>query len=125
MDFGRRADSADPAAQEALLRKSRRMTLGWGCVLGALGLVHWGPVLVAGLTIASMTYGAMLGLFLLGIWNRRANATGALIGMAVGLAGMILVNRFTALAWTWYVVAGTLITFAAGSAASVLAKQTE
>ena len=30
-------------------------------------------MLVAGLTIASITYGALLGIFLLGIWNRRAN----------------------------------------------------
>ncbi len=122
MDFGRRKDAADPASQRALLRTSRHMTLVWGCILGVLGLVHWGPVLVAGLTITSMTYGAMLGLFLLGIWNRRANSTGALAGMAVGLAAMIAVRLFTPLAWTWYVLAGTLITFVAGSAASAIAR---
>ncbi len=54
------------------------MTLLWGAVLGALGLIRWGPVLVAGLTIASITYGALLGVFLLGTWNRRANESGAL-----------------------------------------------
>ena len=121
MDFGQRKDAADPAAQRGMLRTSRRVTLVWGCILGILGLVHWGPVLVAGLTITSMTYGAMLGLFLLGIWNRRANSTGALAGMAVGLAAMIAVRLFTPLAWTWYVLAGTLITFIAGSAASATA----
>src|SRR6202034_1526633 len=41
------------------LQRSRRMTLAWGLVLGLLGLVKWGPVLVAGLTIASITYGAL------------------------------------------------------------------
>ena len=31
-----------------------------------------------------------------------------------GLAAMIAVNRFTPLAWTWYVLAGTIVTFRGG-----------
>ncbi len=54
--------------------------------MGLLALVPWGPVLVAGLTIASITYGALLGVFLLGTWNARANENGALVGFAAGLA---------------------------------------
>ncbi len=64
---------ADPGAQP--LGRSRIMTIVWGVILALLGLVHWGPVLVAGLTITSITYGALLGVFLLGTWNRRANET--------------------------------------------------
>jgi Na+/proline symporter len=121
MDFRQTATApGDAASGRALLRKSRRMTLWWGAVLGILGLVHWGPVLVAGLTIASVTYGAMLGTFLLGIWNRRANATGAIVGMASGIAVMVAVKFFTPLAWTWYVLVGTIVTFLVGSAASAI-----
>lgn len=124
MDFGRgRAASATgdtPQSSSALLKRSRWMTLIWGVVLGSLGLVRWGPVLVAGLSIASITYGAMLGVFLLGIWNARANATGAIAGMLVGLATMIAVNRFTPLAWTWYALTGTLVTFVSGSIVSAI-----
>ena len=98
--------------------RSRRMTLIWGLVLGALGLVKWGPVLVAGLTIASITYGGLLGVFLLGTWNRKANERGALMGFVLGIAAMILVRLFTPLAWTWYVLVGTLLTFALGTLAS-------
>lgn len=99
------------------------MTLVWGVVLGALGLIRWGPVLVAGLTIASITYGATLGVFLLATWNRRATENGALIGFLAGLCVMIGVKLFRApLAWTWYVVAGTLVTFAVGSLASAFAR---
>jgi solute:Na+ symporter, SSS family len=98
--------------------RSRRMTLIWGLVLGALGLVHWGPVLVAGLTIASITYGALLGVFLLGTWSPKATERGALTGFVCGIAAMILVRLFTPLAWTWYVLAGTVVTFAIGSLAS-------
>ena len=92
----------------------------WGIVLGTLGLVPWGPVLVAGLTIASITYGAMLGVFLLGMWNRRANATGAISGMLFVLVTMVAVNRFTALSWTWYVLVGTVVTCSVGSIASAI-----
>ena len=95
------------------------MTLVWGVVLGLLGLVRWGGVLEAGLTIASITYGGLLGVFLLGSWNRRANETGALIGFASGIAAMIVVRFCTALAFTWYVLAGTIVTFAIGSLASL------
>jgi len=104
------------------LGRSRQMTLIWGVVLGLLALIPWGPVLVAGLTIASITYGALLGVFLLGTWNTRANERGALVGFAAGLAAMIAVNRFTPLAWTWYVLAGTIVTFAVGTIASEVAR---
>ena len=55
MDLGARP--GEIAARS--LQRSRRMTCAWGLVLGLLGLVKWGPVLVAGLTIASITYGAL------------------------------------------------------------------
>jgi solute:Na+ symporter, SSS family len=102
------------------LRQSRQMTIVWGIVLALLGLIRWGPVLVAGLTITSITFGAMLGVFLLGTWNRRANESGALAGFVAGLAFMICIARFTPLAWTWYVLAGAILTFAAGSLVSAL-----
>jgi Na+/proline symporter len=104
------------------LGRSRRMTLLWGLVLGALGLIRWGPVLVAGLTIASITYGALLGVFLLGTWDKRANESGALIGFVTGLATMIVVKRFTPLAWTWYVLIGTIVTYFVGAIASAFTR---
>jgi solute:Na+ symporter, SSS family len=123
IDLGRRSRdlaATDPAAREKRqLRLSRRVTLLWGVVLGLLGLIRWGGVLEAGLTIASITYGGMLGVFLLGSWNRRANEAGALTGFACGIAAMIAVRFYTPLAFTWYVLAGTTVTFAVGSLASL------
>jgi solute:Na+ symporter, SSS family len=119
IDFGPRQADAGQS-----LQKSRAITLVWGAILVGLGLIHWGPVLVAGLTIASITYGAMLGVFLLGTWNRRANEAGALIGMIAGLIFMIIIRLCTPLAWTWYVFVGTLVTFAVGSLASLLDQRT-
>ncbi|MGA7919851.1 MAG: sodium:solute symporter [Candidatus Acidiferrales bacterium] len=114
------AAKAAPSTAEHSLRRSRGATLIWGMVLGALGLIRWGPVLVAGLTIASITYGAMLGVFLLGTWNKRANEAGALAGFVAGLATMIAVRFFTPLAWTWYVLVGTFVTYLVGTIASEL-----
>jgi Na+/proline symporter len=62
-----------------------------------------------------------LGTFFLGFWNRRANGTGAIAGMLVGIAAMIAVKLFTPLAWTWFVLAGTAITFLVGSLVSFAA----
>ncbi|HXQ25805.1 MAG TPA: sodium:solute symporter [Candidatus Acidoferrales bacterium] len=115
MDFG---ENRGAAAQTQQLSRSRKITLVWGVVLGLLGLVRWGGVLEAGLTIASITYGSLLGVFLLGTWNRRANETGALIGFATGIAAMVAVRFLTHLAFTWYVLAGTVVTVAVGSLAS-------
>jgi solute:Na+ symporter, SSS family len=116
IDLGRNRGTTLPTQQ---LSRSRKMTLIWGVILGLLGLAPWGNVLEAGLTIASITYGGMLGVFLLGTWNRRANQTGALAGLVAGIAAMIAVRFWTPLAYTWYVLAGTIVTFAVGSLVSL------
>jgi SSS family transporter len=119
VDFYQRR-AARPAEPSRLLRLSRWTTAGWGVVLGALGMIHWGPVLEAGLTVASITYGSLLGLFLLGILNRRATSRGALAGMAAGLAVVLAVHFSRTVAWTWYVLIGTLATFLFGTLVSWL-----
>ena len=122
IDFSRaRGVEVNDAAGQ--LRRSRRWTIFWGVLLGLFGMIRWGPVLVAGLTIASITYGSLLGTFLLVIWNRRATARGAIAGMVAGLLGMTAIHFWTPLAWTWYVLAGTIITFAVGSAVSMTHRQ--
>jgi SSS family transporter len=113
LDFSRlRGTSTD---SPSFLRLSRRMTLAWGVVLMAFGFMKWGPLLEAGLTIASLPFGSLLGLFLLGTLDRGANARGALVGMFSGLAVILCVFRFTNVAFTWYVMIGASVTFAVGS----------
>ena len=113
LDFSRlRGKSADSAG---FLKLSRRMTLAWGLVLMAFGLKKWGPLLEAGLTIASLPFGSLLGLFLLGTLDRGANSRGAFIGMFAGLAAILCVSRFTTVVFTWYVMIGASVTFAVGS----------
>jgi solute:Na+ symporter, SSS family len=116
LDFSKlRGQSADGGR---FLRLSRGMTLVWGFVLMGFGVVKWGPLLETGLTVASLPLGCLLGLFLLGTLDRGANARGALAGMIAGLAAIMCVFRFTNVAFTWYVLIGSSVTFVIGFAAS-------
>ena len=101
-----------------LLRLSRWCTAGWGVALIAIAFIArgWGSVFTTGLTIASLVYGPMLGTFLLALLTRSGTETGALAGITVSLAAMLLVRLFTPLAWTWYVLVGTAIAFTVGYA---------
>jgi SSS family transporter len=103
-----------------LLGFSRRMTLVWGVVLMGLGFVfmRWDRVLELGLTVASFPFGCLLGLFLLGTLNKRANTVGALTGMFFGLAAIVAVWRMTGVAYTWYVLIGSCVTFLVGAVVS-------
>src|SRR6202008_3064882 len=109
LDFAKlRGRSTDPAR---FLRLSRGITLVWGLVLMAFGLVKWGPLLEAGLTVASLPFGSLLGLFLLGTFDRGASARGALAGMIAGLIAILCVFGYTQVAFTWYVWIGASVTF--------------
>jgi SSS family solute:Na+ symporter len=122
--FGR-SGSHKPANDAGFLRLSRRMTLFWGLVLMGFGLMTWGPVLEAGLTVASLPFGSLLGLFLLGTLNRRSNAAGALAGMFAGLITILCVWRLTNIVFTWYVLIGSTTTFLVGSLVSLLTRADE
>jgi solute:Na+ symporter, SSS family len=116
LDFSKlRGRSENP---ETFLSMSRRATLLWGLVLMGFGLVKWGPLLESGLTVASLPFGSLLGLFLLGTLDRGANARGALAGMFTGLAAILVVYRYTHVAFTWYVMIGAVVTFVVGALVS-------
>jgi solute:Na+ symporter, SSS family len=128
-----------------LLRVGRAMSLLWGTLVTVAALVFHAvagggqtPVVVFALSIASITYGALLGAYLLaGNWP-RAGGRDVIGGIAVGLVLMLLVffaGRLAAwpplsflapvarLAWPWYVPLGTLLTFGTGALLSLLPQQ--
>src|SRR3989440_10317186 len=112
------------ASDDDLLKLSRWLTAAWGLVLIGIAILarSWGSVFTTGLTIASLVYGPMLGAFLLGVLTKRANQVGVMSGMALSLAFMLFVRiQFaTAIAWTWYVLFGTIICFTIGYAVSLI-----
>jgi SSS family transporter len=100
---------------------SRAAMVVWALVLFGLALLarHGGRVIEVGLTIASIAYGGMLGVFLLGVLTRKASERGAMMGMICGLALNLYLWLFTSVAFTWYVTLGSMVTFAVGYAASL------
>jgi len=108
---------------------SRIMTVFWALVLFVLAWMSrgGGHVVEVGLSIASVAYGALLGVFLAGTLSRTATESGAIIGMVGGFAMNLFLWRQSGpisialggypivlpkVAWTWFVLIGSLFTFA-------------
>ena len=118
MDFYR--PLARSHSESHFLRVARWATVAWGGILFGVGLVarQWGSVLEAGLTIASILYGSLLGVFLLGLLTKSVREPAAMAGMLLGLITMLCIRFETHVAFTWYVLIGTTATFLSGSALS-------
>jgi SSS family transporter len=101
-------------------RLSRAMTFFWALLLFVLALMSrsGGHVVEVGLSIASVAYGALLGVFLLGTLTKSATESGAMIGMVGGLVANVLLWKqphfVPRVAWTWFVLIGSLLTFILG-----------
>ena len=107
------------------IQLSRLATLGWALLLfglAVLSLHKVGRVIEVGLQIASVAYGALLGVFLLGVLTRRANQSGAMVGMLFGFVTELYIWLFTKVPWTWYVAIGTVVTFGVGYFASAVSE---
>ncbi len=129
----------DPAH---LFRVGRAFSVLWGVGLvgGALFFQYYAagsdtPVVVLALSIASITYGALLGTYLLAARWPRATGSDVVAAVVVTVAAMLVVvfaRRLAAdaglgwlapvgaLAWPWYVPLGTLLTFGTGALLSYL-----
>jgi len=111
-DFRRaRGPSGDGA-----LRRSRTLTAAWAIALAGVAALAraWGSVLEAGLTITSITFGPVLGVFLLAVLGRRIRAGTVIGAMVVGLLGATGARLFTSLAWTWLTPLGAVVTMGLG-----------
>ena len=107
---------------------SRLATLFWALLLfglAVLSLHKVGRVVEVGLQIASVAYGALLGVFLLGVLTKRANQSGAMIGMLCGFLIELYIWLGTRVPWTWYVAIGTIVTFLVGYGASLVFQNNE
>ena len=113
------------ASDATWLARSRYATVAWGIVLMGVALLarQWGNVLQAGLSIASIVYGSLLGVFLLGLFTRRVGEIAAMCGMSVGLVLLLYVRFATPIAFTWYVMIGASATFATAVLVSLLIKE--
>ena len=114
------------ASEAARMRLSRLSTFFWALLLFAIAVLclhKVGRVIEVGLQIASIAYGALLGVFLLGVLTRRANQRGAMVGMLFGFSVELFLWQRTHVPWTWWVMIGTMMTFGVGYVASLLRRE--
>jgi solute:Na+ symporter, SSS family len=125
MDFWKPLSRSSTTSDATWLSRSRHITAVWAAILFVVAMFarQWGSLLQAGLSIASVVYGSLLGVFLLGLLTKRVGEIAAMIAMCTGLALMLFVKFETSIAWTWYVVIGTAGTFATGLILSFLIKE--
>jgi Na+/proline symporter len=130
--------------EDHLFKVGRRFTLVWAAILigGAMlfQLVQQGtPIVVVALQIASFTYGGLLGAFMLGVLDARAQQRDVLIGMTTAivlmaalwalkqfgaLAGLGAVGRLLAFDPLWFSLVGSIITLLVGGASARLRPRT-
>jgi Na+/proline symporter len=88
--------------------------------LAVFSLHKAGRVVEVGLQIASVAYGALLGVFLLGVLTKSANQRGVMVGMLFGFSADLYLWRWTQVPWTWWVLIGTIVTCLVGYSSSLL-----
>ncbi len=104
------------------LKVSHLLTLFWGVVQISVALFLRNKnrsALDMALSIASLINGPILGVFLVGVFLKRVSQAPALIGMLASMATMLFVYMVTKIAWTWYVLIGSLITLIVAGLASL------
>jgi SSS family solute:Na+ symporter len=105
------------ANERKQMRLSRLSTLAWALLLfglAVLSLHKVGRVIEVGLQIASVAYGALLGVFMLGVLTRRTSQHSAMVGMLLGFGVELYLWQWTHVPWTWWVMIGTVVTFGVG-----------
>ena len=115
------ADIAGEKDSNRLLRFGRWATVGWALVLviGALSFQADQPVVVLALSVSSITYGALLGTYIMSGLMPAAKQIDAILAILFASGFMIVIvlvkpAPFTNLAWPWYVPLGTVAMLAIG-----------
>jgi solute:Na+ symporter, SSS family len=96
---------------------SRLITLIWCALLvgSAIFFMSSSSIVVElALSIASFTYGGLLGTFFLGVLFSKPQLKHAVPAFLTGIIVMIYVIIFTEIAWTWYTLIGSGITVITG-----------
>lgn len=105
------------------LKTSRLFTIMWAVLLvfAALFFMNTAQTVVElALSIASFTYGGLLGTFLLGLLVKKAKQEDALAGFVAGIFIMIAVISLKLVAWTWFTLIGVAATLLVGGLLSAL-----
>ena len=121
IDFYRRwvRDDGDEAH---LLRVSKIAMLFWAVFASfvAIWAVELGSLIEVVNRFGSFFYGSILGVFLLAIGWKRANSTGAFVGLIAGMSVVGYVTVSTNIAFLWHNLIGAVVVFGVGMIVSEL-----
>ncbi|MCK0117423.1 sodium:solute symporter [Isoptericola sp. S6320L] len=118
-----------PVTDAQGLRVGRWATIGWGLafiVPAAFFRSDEGNIVILALGIAGITYGGLLGAFVFGILNKRADALDANVAFVAAVAVnafFFVMEKFVTgevwVAWQWYPLLGVIVTFVVGGLLSL------
>ncbi len=104
---------------------SRILTVVWAIILTIVAFLFiklQDSVVEIALGIASITYGGLLGTFLLGLFFDKVNQKSAIIGFSTGILTMVLIIVIPKIIgfpsivhWTWFVAIGSTVTIFVGN----------
>jgi SSS family transporter len=107
--------------ERRILRAGKGFTLLWACLLvgGAvlfIPLSRGTTAVEVALGIASVVYGGLLGAFGLGVLSERADERSVILGMVAGIGTVTVIWLFfpEKVAWPWFALIGTGVTFLVG-----------
>ena len=97
------------------------------CCLGEIGISilfqdNKNPLVEVGLSIASVTYGGMMGIFLMGRSFKVFNERAAIAGVVISIAFNLLIVFATDIFWLWYVCIGFAVSFGIGVSINLVIK---
>lgn len=115
--------SGKSLSEEKKLKISRLLTILWAGLLIISAFIFMessSAVVEVALSIASFTYGGLLGVFLLGIFISKTKQEDALAGFVAGILVMVIVITLNLFVWTWFTLVGVLATMLVGTLLSSL-----
>jgi len=126
LDFYRRwvRDDGDEAH---LLRVTKAATVFWSvfAAVTAIWAAELGSLIEVVNRFGSFFYGSILGVFLLAIGWKRANGTGASVGLVAGMGVVAYVTIYTPIAFLWHNLIGAGVVFVVGMIVSEIAPRAE
>lgn len=97
---------------------SKLLTVFWTAMLIVSAFIFKSSskaVVELALSIASFTYGGLLGTFLLGLSNKKVKQNHAIAGFITAIFVMVFVITFKVVAWTWFIIIGVSVTVMVGN----------
>ena len=107
---------------------SKLLTIFWAVMLIFSAFIFMESskaVVEIALSIASFTYGGLLGTFLLGLSNKKIKQNHAIAGFISAIVIMSFIIVFKVVAWTWFILIGVCVTLLVGNLFELLTRKQE